>query len=239
MKDRETEKDILAKAVDQLKDRPVSSGPPADVVRETLARLSKAEPGLTTVAAPGHIRVWVWSAARLAVAATILIAAGYAAGRASAAKPLDMEKLRANLEASLEPAIRKNILEEVVQKQQQAMLATYLQVKNDLTEQYRADLNRFAIQTFTASNTVTNRLLEELVQSMKIGRLQDRQLFADALEQVEAQRVQDSTRLGSAIVGLAATTETKFQRTEDMVKLLVYQQPDAPAPTKNKIDNSN
>ena len=116
----------------------------------------------------------------------------------------------------------------------------YIQIKNDLTEQYRADLNRFAVQTFTASNTVTNRLLEELVQSIKISRLQDRQLVAAALEEIESQRVQDTTQLGTALVGLAATTDTKLQQTkQDMVKLLVYRQSDAPASTDNEFNHPN
>ena len=136
-----------------------------------------------------------------------------------------MEQLRSTLAASLEPALRKSILDKVAQDRQQALIAAYIQIKNDLTEQYRADLNRFAVQTFTASNTVTNRLLEELVQSSKIGRLQDRQLVAAALEEIESQRVQDTTQLGTALVGLAATTDTKLQQTkQDMVKLLVYRQ---------------
>jgi hypothetical protein len=239
MKDRKLEKDILGKAVEQLKDRAPSSSPPAEVVRETLAQLSQAEPGLMTISGKDRIRFWTWPAAKLAVAAAIFIAAGYAVGRASAPKPPDMEQLRTALAASLEPAIRKSVLEEVARDQQQAMLVAYVQIKNDLTEQYRADLNRFAVQTFTASNTVTNRLLEELVQSVKVSRLQDRQWVADALEQIETQRVQDSKELGTAIVGLAATTETKLQRTEDMVKLLVYQQPDAPASTNDSSNSLN
>jgi hypothetical protein len=230
VKDREIEKDILAKALEELKDRAASSSPPDEVVRGTLVRLSGAEPGLVTAAGTNQIRIWLWPAAKLAVAASILIAVGYTAGRVSAQKPLDLRQLRTELAASLEPEIRKNVLEEVARDRQQALLAAYIQIKNDLTEQYRADLNRFAIQTFTASNTVTNRLLEELVQYVKDGRLQDRQLVADAM-------AEDHVRLGSALVGLAATTETKLQRAEDMVKLLVYQEPDTPVPTNNKIRN--
>jgi hypothetical protein len=247
MNDRKDEKDVLAKALNELKERAGSSTPPEEVVRETLAELERAE--LAGVSATGErairsggdrIRLWVWPVAKLAVAAAILIAAGYAFGRASAPKPVDMEQLRTALTASLEPVIRKSVLEEAARDRQQALMAAYIQIKNDLTEQYRADLNRFAVQTFTASNTVTNRLLEELVQSVKVSRLQDRQLFAAALEQVETQRVQDSTQLGSAILGLAATTDTKLQRTkEDLVKLLVYRQPDASAPTNNEFNKPN
>lgn len=247
MRDRKNEKDLLAKALDQLKERAASSTPPKEVVQETLAELERAE--LASVGIPGkggaglggyRMRLWVWPAAKLAVAAAILMAAGYAFGRASAPKQMDMEQLRAALAASLEPAIRKSVLEEVGRDRQQAMTAAYIQIKNDLTEQYRADLNRFAVQTFTASNTVTNRLLEELVQSVKVSRLQDRQWVTAALEQVETQRIQDSTELGTAIVGLAATTDTKLQRTkDDIVKLLVYRQPDAPASTDDEFNIPN
>lgn len=243
MKDGKSDKDILAKALAELKERAGSSTPPDEVVRETLAKLERAElagASVVTDASEDRIKLWVWPAAKLAMAAAILIAAGYAFGRASAPKQPDMEQLRTALAASLEPPIRKSVLEEVARDRQQAMMAAYIQIKNDLTEQYRAELNRFAVQTFTASNTVTNRLLGELVQSVKVSRLQDRQWVAAVLEQIESQHVQDSAELGTAIVGLAATTETKLQRTkEDMVKLLIYRQPDAPASTDDKFNNPN
>ncbi len=247
MNDRKDEKDTLAKALSELKGRADGATPPKEVVQETLAELERAELAGTRTAGEGgfdaggdRLRLWVWPAAKLALAAAILITTGYAFGRASAPKQVDIEQLRTALATSLEPAIRKSVLDEVARDRQQALMAAYVQIKNDLTEQYRADLNRFAVQTFTASNAVTNRLLEELVQSVKFSRLQDRQWVADVLAQVETQRVQDSTQLGSAIVGLAATTDTKLQRTkEDLVKLLVYREPDGLAPANNEINNPN
>jgi hypothetical protein len=222
MNDHKDEKDILAGALEQLKARQGPSSPSEEVVRETLAKLAK----LSDVGEPRPVGLRLWPVARLAVAAAVLIAAGYAFGRASAPKPVDMEHLR----AALEPALRESILNEATRDRQQALLAAYMQIKNDLTEQYRADLNRFAVQTFTASNTVTNRLLEELVQSVQASRLQDLQRVSEALGQIDAQRVQDSRQLGTAMISLAASTETELQRTRaDVVKLLVYEQPDAPA----------
>ena len=159
MKDRKTEKDLLANAIHELKERAGSSTPPDEVVRETLAKLEQAELAGAPAGGEIHVRLWIWSVAKLAVAAVILIAAGYTFGRVSAPKPVDMEQLRASLTASLEPAIRQSVLEETARDRQQAILTAYVQIKNDLTEQYRADLNRFAVQTFTASNAVTNRLL--------------------------------------------------------------------------------
>jgi hypothetical protein len=225
MEDYESQKDVLSKALDRLKGREGLSGPPEEVVRETLAKL--AEVSDTGERRPAVLRLW--PLARLAIAAAVLIAAGYAFGRASSPKPVDMGQLR----ATLEPALRESILSEATRDRQQALLAAYIQIKNDLTEQYRADLNRFAVQTFTASNTVTNRLLEELVQSVQASRLQDLQRVSEALGQIDAQRAQDSRQLGTAMIGLAASTETELQRTKaDVVKLLAYEQPDAPASTQ-------
>ncbi len=166
----------------------------------------------------------------------MLIAAGYVFGRVSAPQP-DIEALRAALlpalAGSLEPAIRASVVEEATRNCQQAMVVGYVRLKDDLTQQYRADLNRFAVQTFTASNTATNQLLEQLV-------LQERQRVATVLEQIEAKRAEENAQFGTALVSLASQTETGFQRTqEDMVRLLANTQLDTSIQTQHNQDRMN
>ena len=236
---KEHEKDILGQAVDALKEQARSATPPQELVSETLTRLAQAqatgEPvdarhaDATSCATIGRR---LWPVARWAVAAAVLVTAGYAAGRLSAPGEPDMDQLRADLlpslAAALEPSIRQRVLEETRRDYQQAMVAGYVRMKDELTGQYRAELNRFAVQTFTASNTVTNQLLEQLVQAVQLSHRQDREWVAEALAQVEASRRADTAELGTALAGLAAETESKIQHAKkEFVRLLANVHTDA------------
>ena len=83
---------------------------------------------------------------------------------------MDLDQLREALTpavaAALEPALRQRLADEMRHDYQVALAGTYVRVKEELTEQYRNDLNRFAIQTLAASNAVTNELLTQLVQNI-------------------------------------------------------------------------
>ncbi len=116
-------------------------------------------------------------AIRLSLAAAALILLGFAIGRLSGPAPLDMDELREALApavaAAIEPAIREKLMEDMRQRYQVALAATYVKVKEELTEQYRDDLNRFAVQTLAASNAMTNRLLAELIENIDTAQAQD------------------------------------------------------------------
>jgi len=224
------QKDILDQAIARRKEASNAAQPPKWVIDQTVKRLAEAQaqstyeaPRRTMPLAPLRKPSGRWIAA-----AAVLVIAAYALGRLTAPTP-DLDELRAELlpalAASLEPTIRSSVVEETTRNCEQALVAAYVRIKDELTEQYRADLNRFAVQTFAASNTVTNNLLEQLVESVKASQRRDRQWFASALEQLEAQRAEDSAALGTALVNLATHTETKLQRTkEDMVRLLAHTQ---------------
>jgi hypothetical protein len=159
----------------------------------------------------------------------LLIIAGYAAGRLSAPRGPDAEQLQ----AALEPAIRQNLLDEMKQYWQLALVSSYVHLKDDLTQQYRRDLSRFAIQTLAASNAVTNELLTELIESINEAQTEDRQWVAAAFEQIELNRLQDNAQLSNAFVTFAVRTEDELQRTQqNMVKLLSYTQPDSSVPNE-------
>ena len=131
---------------------------------------------------------------KFAAAAVLLIAAGYATGRLSAPEPLDVEELKAALEgslkASLEPAIREELIAQLNEQWQSAFAVNSAQLKEDLHQQVRRDLTEFAAQTLAASGTLTNQRLMELIRLIEAARIRERQQVAAALEQIEQEKIQ-------------------------------------------------
>ena len=228
------EKDILAEAIAELKNQSAAEQPPPTVVDETLSRLAEAErkgrcalqavshEGAGRTARPALVRL----AVKLTAAAAVLVLAGYAIGKRAAPAPVDVEQLRDALEpslaASLEPAIRGRLLEEMTRRTQLALANTYVQLREELTEQYRGDFNRFASQLLAASNTVTNELLAELLRSVRDAQSQDLHRVAQVLHELEMKRRQDRSQLAAGLQTLAYETEDELERTRnDLVRLLV------------------
>ena len=233
MEKRESE-NILEKAVKALKNEQVPPGPARELADATIAKLTEASGQSNTVTAGRRFRFIerlkaTNSFTKVAAAAVLLIIAGYAAGRLSAPRGPDAEQLQ----AALEPAIRRNLLDEMKRYWQLALTSSYVQLKDDLTQQYRRDLSRFAIQTLAASNAVTNELLTELIESINVAQTEDRQWVAAAFEQIELNRRQDNAQLSNAFVTFAVRTEDELQRTKQgMAQLLSYTQPDSPVPNE-------
>jgi len=230
---------ILEKAVKALKNEQVPPGPPRELADATIAKLTEASGQSNTVTAGRRFRFIerlkaTNSFTKVAAAAVLLIIAGYAAGRLSAPPPPDVEQLQ----AALEPAIRQNLLDEMKRYWQLALTSSYVQLKDDLTQQYRSDLNQFAAYTLAASGAATNQLLEELIESINTAQTQDRQWVAAAFEQIELNRLRDNAQLSNAFATFAVRTEDELLRTKkNMVKLLSYTQPDSSVP--NELKNSN
>ena len=81
----------------------------------------------------------------------------------------------------------------------------------------------FAAQTLAASGSATHELLAALIESIDAAQTEERQWFTAALEQVELNRLRDST----AFASFAVRTEDELQRTkQDVVQLLTYGLPD-------------
>lgn len=239
MKDKE---DIFEKAVESLRGEPVPPVPPRELVNATMAKLAECS-ALSAVGDTGNcVSQRQWPTAfrgfgRLAAAALVLMAAGYAVGRWSAPRPPDMEQIR----AAIEPAIRRDLLDETRQYVQLSLANGYLQVKDELSEQYRQDLSRVAGQTLAASNTITNELLTQLIDAISTVQVTDRQRFAAALEQVELNRLRDRNQLSSAFATLAVRTEDELMRTKrDVAQALTYALPDSLIPYESENpDNSS
>ena len=231
------QKDILTKAIKALMEMVVPPGPAESCVDATLAKLAEAsgEPETAGVRKRIQIAERIRAAkgfAKVAAAAMLLIVVGYVVGQFSAPQPPDVEKLQA--------AIRQDLLEEMRHYWQLGMASSYVRLKDELNQQYRRDLNEFAVQTVAASSAVTNQLLEELIESINAAKTEDLRRIAAVLDQIESNRLQDKTQLTNGLETLAIQTGDELQRTrQDMVKLLVYRQPGSLVPKVTENSNSS
>jgi hypothetical protein len=143
---------------------------------------------------------------RLAAAAVALICAGYVAGRLSVPQPLDVQGLQAALEtslrASLEPAIRQELLDEMTNRLQLARAADRDALKQELHQQVSHDLQIFADQTLTAVGNLTDQRFMEFARMVEAARVKDRQRVAAALDYM-------GCRFGNDLVTLAAQTNDR------------------------------
>lgn len=231
----EENENTLEKAVEALKNEQIPPGPPQDVTDSTIAKLTEAAGRPETVKFEN--RVWnierlkaAKSLTKIAAAAVLLIAAGYATGRLSGPRPPDMEQIR----AALEPAIRQNLLDETKQYLQLGLANGYVRIKDELSQQYRQDLGRVALQSVAASNAVTNELLTNLIESINEAQNQDRQWVVAAFDQIESNRLRDRNQLSNAFATFALQTE------QDMAHILSYTKPGLSIPDEIiNSDNSN
>jgi len=222
----EENENTLEKAVEALKNEQIPPGPPQEVTESTIAKLTEAAGQADTVKLKNRIRIVeglraTKSLSKIAAAAVLLIAAGYATGRLSGPRPPDMEQIR----AALEPKIRQNLLDETRQYVQLGLANGYIRIRDELSQQYRQELSRVALQSVAASNAVTNEMLIELIESFNEAQSQDRQRIAAALEQIESNRLKDRAKFGNALATLALQTEDELIRTkQDMAHFLSYTQ---------------
>jgi hypothetical protein len=194
-----------------------------DKIRERLEALSKAEPAkeatdraMQKVRDALTIDRRVGSAHRnviggqsppyltkLAAAAVLMIGLGYLGGRLSAPAPVDTEQLRADIEdslrASLEPAIKKELLEEMDTRWDSTFAARSAELKDEFQKQVRRDLMEFAGQTLAYANNRTDERLAELARVIHEARVQDRQRTAEGFKHLES-------NIEKGLVTLAART---------------------------------
>ena len=146
--------------------------------------------------------------ARFAVAAGLLVAAGFFAGRLMPTRPADIGQLQAALEtslkASLEEGIHSSLIEQVNRDRESALERHYVRLKDELARQSRYEMNEVAEMTLTASQTATEQRLAELIRLIEAARTVDHWQIAKAFEQMESNRIQDRTRFGESLVSLAS-----------------------------------
>ncbi len=180
------------KLLSQIEPTPEAARRATERVRDTLANKEKRRES-----------TGIWRAiikrpiTKLAAAAVLLIGLGYVAGRLSAPQP-DIEALETSLKLSLE--------EEINRRWQPVFTASCVQLKDELHQQVRRDLAEFADQILTASGSLTEQRLMELINLIEAARKQDRRRIETALELIELNRQQDKTLFGNGLVTLAAQT---------------------------------
>jgi hypothetical protein len=235
----EENENTLDKAVEALKNEQIPPGPPQEVIESTIKKLTETAEQTDTIKLDKRIRIIEGLKAaknltKIAAAAVLLIAAGYATGRLAGPQPPDMEQIR----AALEPQIRQNLLDETRQYMQLGLANSYIRIKDELSQQYRQELNRVALQSVATSNAVTNELLLDLIAAFNEVQNQERQRIVAAFDQIESNRLQDRNQLSDALTTFAMQTEDELTRTkQDMAQVLSYTQSGRPIP--DEIGNSD
>jgi hypothetical protein len=195
------------KVLSQIEPTPEAARRATERVRDTLVNKEKRRESTGTRTRRAIIKRPI---IKLAAAAVLLIGLGYVAGRLSA-PPTDVEQLRSDLEASL----KSSLAEEMNRRWQPVFTASCVQLKDEIHQQLRRDLAEFADRILTASDTLTEQRLMELINLIEAARKQDRWRVATALERIELNRMQDKTLFGKGLVNLAAQTNELLDTKEN------------------------
>ncbi len=159
---------------------------------------------------------------RYAAVAAVFVAVGFLVGRISTTRSVDIDQLRDELKVSLASEIKEEVSEQLRDDLQTAFVAGFGQVREALREEYRQDLNRYAIETLAASNAATNQLLTELIATIDTSRARDLRTIASAMEQMELNRMKDSSELRDSFATFASYTGNELN---EMAELLSYTRP--------------
>lgn len=217
--------DILAKAMEQMKNQRIPPGPPKEVVDATIARLAQAadERGQPTSKSPNIIPAIrsTRSFLKFAAAAALLLAAGYLVGSLSTPEPLDAQQLY----AAIRPAIQQELLEPMNRDWLLTLASSNADLKDELHSEFRQDLNRFAVQTLVASGAATNELLKEFIDAVKATQARDLRSVAAALLEIELDRMRDKAQLTNGLETFAILYDDELQRTRRDIVQLIYDQP--------------
>ena len=147
---------------------------------------------------------------RMAVAAVLVLGAGVSIGRWTAPRSVDVEQLRADLQASVTvsvaAAVQESLLGQVDQRVQAGLAKSEARLRAEVAGQVRDDLPRLVGQAASNSQNLVDRRFDELVQIVEEARLKDRQRVAKALEQIEQNRLRDKAQIGMGLQSLAALT---------------------------------
>ncbi|MCL5279223.1 MAG: zf-HC2 domain-containing protein [Planctomycetes bacterium] len=153
---------------------------------------------------------------RMSVAAVLVLGAGVLIGRSTAPRPVDVEQLRTDLQASLvaslKPAVQENVLAEVDRRLESGLAANEASLRDQLAEQLRGDLQLFATQFTAGSEQRLEKRLAEFIQLIEEARLKDRLHVVRALEQMEQNRYRDRTQIQTSLAALIDKKPTAIQQ---------------------------
>ncbi len=145
--------------------------------------------------------------AKFAAAAIIFVGFGFLAGRLSASKPADMEKIKVALETSLKPslesAIKQDVLQQLQDRLDSALTANNAALKQEIQQQLSLDLSNLTSQTLAACRTINDQRFRDTIDLIEAARQRDRQQVETALTQIR----QQTTKFGTGLVAVAAQTD--------------------------------
>lgn len=170
-------------------------------VIEALQAVSPAEAG------PTQVFPFLGGFLRTAVAAVLVLGVGLGLGRWTAPR-VDVEQLRADLQATLAASVTRAVQEDILSQVDQRLLAALkneAKLRTELASQVRSDVQRSVTQTASDSETLVEKRFTELVQLVEEARLTDRQRMVKALERMEQNRYQIQTSLAALIEKKPAT----------------------------------
>ena len=228
------EKDILAQAIDQLKDLQIPAGPPQQLVDDTLGSINDGMSEQNIQQNKRHNRqqqpavIRLYQFGRIAAVIALLVLAGFTAGRVSAPKPktLNAEQIY----AQLKPVIQKDMLEQVQSYCQktvaQSVTQSSIQLKDVLSQQFRQELNDYAIRTLAASQASTNKLMQQYTAAVLDVQKRDRTRLAAVIYKMERDRRQNDSALAQGLKTVAYRTQDSIDRTKkDVMTLLTKSVP--------------
>lgn len=224
------DENILESAINAIRNEQFPPGPSQELVDATVTKLSEAQEMSDKMTSDRAVGLFdrigaIRCIARYAAAAVLLIVAGYAVGRLSAPRQPNIQELQ----DTLEPTIRQNVVAQLKKDLQSGLKTCYDQLSDELNRQQRKDMAQFAAQTLSASNSNTSRLVIELIESINTLQTEQRQRFTAALEQMELEHQYDT----KALAQYAVQTEDKLQSIAQFLSYGLNEGYDV-----NKIENS-
>jgi hypothetical protein len=129
--------------------------------------------------------------ARIAAAAVLVLGAGIVIGRMTAPRPVDVERLRSDLEASivasLKPVVQESVLAGLDERLAAALASSDTKLRGEVAEQISRDLESFASRFASDSEERMDKRFADLIDAIEAARVTDRRQVARALEQIKAQ----------------------------------------------------
>ena len=192
-----------------------------DEVKSGMAARQERAMQAFDAAAPGRKRSpWLGRLAPMAVAALLVLGVGITIGRLTAPKPIDVEQLRADLQAS----VHASVLADVDRRLEPALAADETRLKTEIVELLRQDLRTFATDVVSNSEQMMDRRFDEFVRLIEAARLKDRQRVVRAFEQVELNRRRDRTQIGQGVRSLVALTSASPTPTNNCAERRKHEQ---------------
>ena len=162
--------------------------------------------------------------AKIAAAVLVVLALGFVIGRSSSTGP-DMEQLQQQLEMSLvrslEPKLQQSIFEQVKNELLNPMVDHQLQFEDEMQRQLHDTLTEFAAELHAVSASNLNQLLGDLMAAFDEDQMRERNLFMEALNQLDQRRWTDHEMLQNDLTDLAYLANDEISRNRQGLQLLM------------------